>query len=413
MREISSAGQADKVYIVGVGASGSLPPEGARLVEEADILFGGERLLMLFPEAGGEKIAIKRNLSEVEERIRENLGRKKLVVLASGDPNFFGIAGYLVKKLGKEHIEIIPNVSSVQLAFARIKESWEDAAFVSTHGRGPEEILEALSRSRKVAVLTDERWNPGAVVKFLLDRGVSGVRAYLCENLGTEDEKVEEMSLPELSLMKEFAPLSLLLLLREREPERAFGIPEEEFAHRRGLITKQEIRAIVLSKLRLSERSILWDIGAGSGSVSIEASFLARKGRIFAVERDPEQVRLLKENVRKFEAWNVEVIRAEAPEGLSELPDPDAVFIGGSGGRMEEIVDAVCRRLKSGGRIVINAATLESVNAAACSLKRRGFETEVALINVARSKAVADLTLFNALNPVFVIMAKIPEEKVG
>ncbi|RLA84295.1 MAG: precorrin-6Y C5,15-methyltransferase (decarboxylating) subunit CbiT, partial [Deltaproteobacteria bacterium] len=303
-------------------------------------------------------------------------------------------------------------VSSVQLAFARIKESWEDAAFVSTHGRGPEEILDALSRSRKVAVLTDERWNPGAVVKFLLDRGVSGVRAYLCENLGTEGERVEEMSLSELSSMEEFAPLSLLLLLREREPERAFGVPEGEFAHRRGLITKQEIRAIVLSKLRLSERSILWDIGAGSGSISIEASFLARKGRIFAVERDPEQIRLLKENVRRFEAWNVEVIRAEAPEGLSELPDPDAVFIGGSGGRMEEILDAVCRKLKSGGRIVINAATLESVNAAACSLKRRGFETEVALINVARSKAVADLTLFNALNPVFVITAKIPEEKV-
>ena len=122
---------------------------------------------------------------------------------------------------------------------------------------------------------------------------------------------------------------------------------------------------------------------------------------------------VLKENVRRFEAWNVEVIRAEAPEGLSELPDPDAVFIGGSGGRMEEILDVVCCRLKPGGRIVANTATLESMNAAACSLKRRGFETEVALINVARSKAVADLTLFNALNPVFVITAKIPEEKVG
>jgi len=403
MKEISSEGQADKVYILGVGADGSLPPGGARFVEEADILFGGERLLALFPEAGGEKIIVKRNLSEVEERIRENLGRKKLVVLASGDPNFFGIAGYLVKKLGKEHIEIIPNISSVQLAFARIKESWEDAAFVSVHGREPEEILEALSRSRKIAVLTDERWNPGAVAKFLLERGVIGVRAYLCENLGTEGERVAEMSLSELSLMEKFAPLSLLLLLREREQERAFGIPEEELAHRRGLITKQEIRAIALSKLRLSERSILWDIGAGSGSLSIEASFLARKGRIFAVEREPEQIRLLKENVRRFEAWNVEVIRAEAPEGLDGLPDPDAVFIGGSGGRIGEILDVVCRRLKRGGRIVANAATLESMNAAAEGLKRRGFEVEIALVNVARSKAVANLTRLQSLNPVFVI----------
>ncbi len=388
---------------MGVGADGSLPPAGERLVEEADILFGGERLLEMFREARGEKFAIKRNLSEVEERIRENLGRRKLVVLASGDPNFFGIGGYLAKKLGKEHVEVIPNVSSMQLAFARIKESWEDAAFVSVHGRGPEEILQALSRSRKIAVLTDERWNPGAVARFLLERGVSGVRAYLCENLGAEGERVEETSLSELSLKREFAPLSLLLLLREREPERAFGIPEGEFAHRRGLITKQEIRAIALSKLGLSERSIVWDIGAGSGSVSIEASFLVRKGRVFAVERDPEQIELLAENIRKFEAWNVEVIRAEAPEGLDELPDPDAVFIGGSGGRMEEILDVVCRRLKPGGRIVINAATLESMSAAAEGLRRRGFEVEIALVNVARSKALADLTLFKALNPVFVI----------
>jgi len=203
--------------------------------------------------------------------------------------------------------------------------------------------------------------------------------------------------------MKEFSPLNLLLLLREREPARAFGIPEEEFAHRRGLITKQEIRAIALSKLRLFEGSTLWDIGAGSGSVSIEASFLARRGKVFAIEREPEQIKLLKENVRKFEAWNVEVIRAEAPEGLGELPDPDAVFIGGSGGRMEEILDIVCRRLKSGGRIVANAATLESVNAAVDGLKKRGFEVEIALVNVARSKAVADLTRLQALNPVFVI----------
>ena len=402
MKETSSAEQINKVYIIGVGADGSLPPGGLRLVEEADILFGGERLLEMFSPAG-QKVVIKGNLAEVSEQIKSNLGRKRMAVLASGDPNFYGIAKYLVGKLGKEVCEIIPNVSSIQLAFAGIKESWEDAAFVSVHGRGPEEVLSALSQSRKVAVLTDERWNPAAVAQFLLERGINELEAYLCEDLGTEKEKITKTGLLELSRMKGFSPLNLLLLLREREPARAFGIPEEEFAHRRGLITKQEIRAIALSKLRLSERSIVWDIGAGSGSVSIEASFLARKGRIFAVERDLEQIKLLAENIRKFEAWNVEVIRAEAPEGLDKLPDPDAVFIGGSGGRMEEILDVVSRRLKPGGRIVANAATLESMNAAADGLRRRGFEIEVALVNVARSKAVANLTRLQSLNPVFVI----------
>ena len=259
MKETSSAGQIDKVYIIGVGANGSLPPGGLKLVEEADILFGGERLLEMFSSAG-QKVVIKGNLSEVSEQIKSNLGRKQMVVLASGDPNFYGIAKYLVGKLGKEACGIIPNVSSMQLAFARIKESWEDAAFVSVHGREVGEVLKVLSQSRKVAVLTDERWNPAAVAQFLLERGINELEAYLCEDLGTEKEKVTKTGLLELSQMKGFSPLNLLLLLQEREPARAFGIPEEEFAHCRGLITKQEIRAIVLSKLRLSERSIVWDL---------------------------------------------------------------------------------------------------------------------------------------------------------
>jgi len=155
--------------------------------------------------------------------------------------------------------------------------------------------------------------------------------------------------------------------------------------------------------MRLTDESVLWDIGAGSGAVSIEASFLVRKGRIYTIEKNNTDVAIIKKNLRKFQAPNVEVVQAFAPDGLSNLPDPTAVFIGGSGGRMEEILDFVSRRLKPGGRIVINVVALENLNAAVNALKARGFVPDVSLVNVARSTSVMELTRFEALNPVFVV----------
>lgn len=404
-----------KVYIIGVAPYGasSLTPPAHRLLNRAELVFGGKRLLQMFPHHPGEKVVIKNNLAEATDLIKRNLGRKRMVVLASGDPNFYGIAGYLTAKLGKNVVDITPNVSAMQLAFARIGESWEDAVFVSVHSRPIADIVNTVRSNAKIGIFTDDKHTPAAVARVLLKHGVDGYRAYVCQNLGGKEEKIVKTNLPNLVKMK-FSPLNVLILLREqskRQSQQIFGIPEASFYRRReGLITKQELRAVSLAKMHLTEESVLWDIGAGSGAVSIEASFLARRGHIYAIEKNEKDIAIIKKNLRKFNVSNVEVVKTFAPDGLDNLPDPTAVFIGGSGGRVKEILDLVSQRLESGGRIAINIVALENLSAAVSALKAIGFVLDITLINIARSTGVTELTRLEALNPVFVITGVKKEE---
>jgi precorrin-6Y C5,15-methyltransferase (decarboxylating) len=403
-----------KVHVIGVAPDGasSLLPEARRLMDRAEIVFGGKRLLDTFPSLTGKKIAVRNNLAEVTDLIKKNLRQKRIVVLASGDPNFYGIASYLTGKLGKDIVEIIPNISAMQVAFARIKESWEDAVFASVHSRPIEDIIEIVHLNHKIGIFTDGEHTPAAIARVLLEHGVDGYQAYVCQNLGREDERVIETDLHGLR-QTECSPLNILILLRARQKKpaaalypRSLGIPDEEFHQRRpkeGLITKQEVRAVSLAKLRLTDESVLWDIGAGSGAVSTEASFLIRKGQIYAIEKNNTDVAIIKKNLQKFRVPNVKVVHTSAPDGLSKLPEPTAAFIGGSGGRMEEILDLLCRRLKPGGRIVINIVALENLSAAVNTLKARGFAADVTLVNISRSTGVKELTRLEALNPVFVV----------
>ncbi|MFC2050530.1 precorrin-6y C5,15-methyltransferase (decarboxylating) subunit CbiE [Chloroflexota bacterium] len=413
----------NKIYVIGVAPNGasSLLPETRQLAENAEIVFGGKRLLDMFPSLTGERITIRNNLAEVTDLIKKNLRHKKMAVLASGDPNFYGIASYLTGKLGKDIVEIIPNVSAMQMAFARIKESWQDAVFVSVHSRPIEDIVETVCSNNKIGIFTDDEHTPATIANVLLEHGVDGYQAYVCQNLGRKDEKVIETDLHGLHQTK-CSPLNILILLRVRQKKpagvrypRSLGIPDEEFHQRRpkeGIITKQEIRTISLAKMRLTDDSVLWDIGAGSGAVSIEASFLVRRGRIYAIEKNNADVAIIKKNLQKFHVSNVEVVHTLAPDGLDKLPDPTAAFIGGSGGKMEEILDLLCRRLKPDGRIVINIVALENLNTAVNALKARGFVADVTLANVSRSTGIKELTRFEALNPVFVVTGVPSLEKV-
>lgn len=413
----------DKVHIIGVGPGGasSLLPRVRRLLNRAEMVFGGQRLLDMFGSLAGEKVSIRDNLAEVADLMKRNLRQKRIAVLASGDPNFYGIAGYLTDKLGRDVVEIIPNVSAMQLAFARIKASWEDAVFVSVHARPIEDIIEAVRSNHKIGVFTDDKHTPATIAKALLENGIDGYQAYVCENLGERDEHITQTKLGGLC-GAEFSPLNILILLKDqKEPagslfSRVLGIPDEEYHQRKpkeGLITKQEVRAVSLARMRLTDNSIVWDIGAGSGAISIEASRLAGKGRIYAIEKNDTDVAVIKKNLQKFQAPNVKVVHTFAPEGLERLPAPTAVFIGGSGGRMEEILDVVCRRLKPGGRIVINIVALENLSAAVTALKARDFVSDVVLVNIARSAGIMELTRFEALNPVFVVAASRKEGQVA
>jgi precorrin-6Y C5,15-methyltransferase (decarboxylating) len=376
---------------------------------------GSERLLSLFTNLTAKRIPLGPDLKAAIEDIREAAAQgSKVVVLASGDPGFYGIGKTVVAALGREQVEIVPNISSIQLAFARLGESWEDAALLSVHGRPLDDVVDILVRSDKSAVLTDPHNNPQAIGQAMLGRNAGPYRAYVCENLGTAQERVIETSLEGLSI-GQYAPMNVLILINQAlsgpasmppQADYLFGAPEEAFAHRRpvaGLITKLEVRAVALALLHLRSNSTVWDIGAGSGAVSIEVARLAPDGQVFAIERDPMSLENIRNNSRKFDVSNLTAVQAEAPDGLDGLAAPDAVFIGGSGGRLSEIIAVACHRLQTGGRLVAGLATLENLGLAMAEMRRHGYTASVTEVSAARSRSVGALTRLQSANPVFLV----------
>lgn len=425
------------LHIIGVGAEGppSLTPRARDLVAAAEVLAGGRRHLERFPDHPAERVIVGGDLDAVAARLGAALAEgRRVVVLASGDPNFYGVAGPLLGRLGRERAEILPNVSAMQLAFARLRLSWEDAALASVHARPLADILEIVRRHPKVGLFTDPRHTPAAVASFLLEQGVPPRRAFVCENLGTARERVVSCALADLP-GREFAPLNVLVLVEEDRPSppaRAaagggeagaaagpawplLGLPDGAFAQRRprdGLITKMEVRAVSLARLALRPGDAVWDVGAGSGSVGIEAARLAPSLRVYAVERRPDDLERVRENAARFGAGNLVAVLGEAPEALAALPDPDAVFVGGSGGRLAEILRTAAARLRRGGRLVCNLATLENLSEAEAVLRELGWERDVILLNAARSRTLPGrpLTRLEALDPVFILAARRPGE---
>ncbi|WP_432821556.1 precorrin-6y C5,15-methyltransferase (decarboxylating) subunit CbiE [Trichloromonas sp.] len=398
----------NKIYVIGAGVEGQegFSRRSLELIGKADILFGGERQLQLFPEFAGEKVVIGSNLSGIVERLNSRKGLA--VVLASGDPLFFGVGRMLLRNLDKDALEFLPNVSSVQYAFAKIKEPWDDTVFVSAHGRGLKGAVDRIVSNDKAAILTDDVNTPAAIAAELIERGRDGYTAYLCENLGGADERIRNIDLHGLLKIKA-APLNVLILIKQFEAAGdeyvpTLGIPDEEFATIKKLITKEEIRVVTLAKLKLRHDMCLWDVGAGSGSVSIEADHLLPNGRIFAMERNEQCLGFIKQNLNKFNTRHVTLVPGEAPDCFEDLPDPDRVFIGGSGGNLFDILDAVDARLPAEGRIVINAITLETLTAATEYFDNAGYQVEVTTVNISRTRPLTEYKMFEAYNPVYIIV---------
>jgi len=396
-----------KIYLVGAGIKGweGFGAKALEIIARGDVLIGAQRHLDIFPEYSGKKMVLG-DLSVMLEFLRKT--DKRVTVLASGDPNFFGLSRFLLRNLPKERIEIFANVTSMQYAFARIKEPWDDAVFVSVHGRGIKSAIDKIIASEKVAVLTDESNSPSVIAAELIKRGADGYIAWVCEDLGMPTEKFTKTDVRGLVELQS-SPLNILILIKAWEPTLetwpVIGIDDDQFATAKKLITKQEVRAVTLAKLQLQNDLVLWDIGAGSGSISIEAGNLMPNGKVFALEKNPQYLTFIRENLRKFSARNVLLIEAFAPEGIDDLPDPDRVFIGGSGGMLEDIVDAVDKRLKPEGMIVLNAVTLDTLIKAVEFLEDHGYTVEVACVNVAKTRGLTEYKMFEAHNPVYIISA--------
>jgi len=399
------------VAVVGIGEDGlnGLSPDARRAVDAAEVLVGGERHQRLLGEHPARRVVFKRDAARLAEQVEQLLeAGRRVVVLASGDPVYFGIGPLLVERLGIERVRICSHPGAVQLAFARLGLAWQDARVLSAHGRPLAPVVTAALAHARLAILTDGEHTPAVVARALLDAGMEPTAQTWClERLGGAAERIQHGTLGE-SVDWTADPLNVVLIVRDQACVRgaplSIGLPEDAYAHERGQITKADVR--VLSLVRLAPRAgdVVWDVGAGSGAVSVEAAGLCGpSGAVYAVERRAEQQACIVENRRRHGASTVRLVAGEAPAALAGLPDPDAVFVGGSGGQLEPILDVVLARLRPGGRLVLNMATLEGVHAAATFFRARGLAFELMEVSIARGVALGDGTRLAPLNPVFIV----------
>ena len=396
--------------LIGIGDNGqeSLLPQYAQWIEGSEVLVGGERLLAFFPNYQGEKVVIKGGLPALVERLQNET--RPTVVLASGDPLFYGIGSYLSSKI---NIEVYPYISAIQLAFAKMGESWQDAYVVSVHGRSMKGLAQRIDGKAKVALLTDAENSPNQIAEYLLSFGMTEYRAFVAENLQGENEQTGWYELEEMVGL-EFSPLNVVILKKVSDgPSWPLGIEDEEFSQRKpdkGLITKKEIRVLSLYALQLKKNSTVWDVGTCTGSMAIEAARLAPEGQVFAIEKNEPDLENCFQNQRKFRT-DLTAIHGKAPQGLETFPDPDAIFIGGTGGEMVDLIQTCCQRLKEGGRIVLNAATIENLYRANEAFAQAGFQTSIMHAQISRSKPILSMNRFVPLNPIYIITAQRKEDE--
>ena len=405
-----------KIHILGVGSDGmrGLTGRARELLQQADVVLGAEPTLALMPELKAARIAIGSDLAETAQFLEANLGSKKMVVVASGDPLFYGVARWLCDRLGKERFEVLPHVSSMQLAFARIKESWEEAYLTNLATHSLEEVLDRIRTAETVGLFTSEQESPPNIAKQLLARGLDYFKAYVCENLGAPDERVTQGELSDIQEM-EFAPLNVMVLKRKPgRPDqqraaarfRRFGNPDDVFAQSRpksGLITQAEVRAIALAQLDVQPASVVWDIGAGSGSVSIEAAQLAHLGMVYAIEQDVADYHLIVANAQTFGLRNLTAIHGLAPAVFDGLPAPDCIFVGGLGKEVARLLEAAHAALRPGGRLAVHVASLDNLSAVYAALKSLAPHVSALLVNLARGNEQLETLRFEALNPTFLL----------
>ena len=407
-----------RIYIVGIGDDGfqGLTGHARQLIEQAEVLLGTSPLLRKIPDTNAERIEIGSGLESLKETIVK-LPKRSTVMLAGGDPLFYGIARYLTDSFGKDRFEVVPHVSSMQLAFARVKESWDDAYLTNLATQSLDRVVDNIRTAERVGLFTTELISPSVVAEALLDRRIDYFTVYVCENLGTPDEVVTQGDLNSIR-KQSFCEMNVMVLVRRQgaadspsgsKRKRLFGNPDDLFLQsrpKRGLLTPSEVRCIALSELSLSPDSIVWDVGAGSGSLAIEAAAITSRGKVFAIEMDAEDFGLMIENARMFDVPGLVPIHGQAPEAFDELPDPNAIFIGGSGRMVPDLVQSALLRLVPGGSIVVNVSSPDNLVAVQTKIDEAGLRSDVRMINIARGQYQLDRVRFDAMNPTFLVLGR-------
>ena len=392
------------VTLIGMGSGQpeNLTLQGLAALRQADLILGARRLLAVLPAGCTENRAAAYRPDEVAELLQTS-GAENAVLVYSGDTGFYSGASSMMEKLEALGVRarVLPGLSSIQLLAAALGRPWQGWNLVSAHGRICDPVAECM-QGRPTFFLTGGSEDPATLCAQLTAEGFGDVQAVVGQCLGTPEEKLFRGSVKELAAGR-FNSLSVLLVeAAEVLPRRAPGLPDEAFERGDVPMTKQEVRAAVLAKLAVRPEDILWDVGAGTGSVSVELALAAPRGRVYAVECRPEGCALIKANREKFRTRNLVLVEGLAPAALSDLPAPDAVFIGGSKGSLAAIVDAALDK-NPDARICVSAIALESLSASVAALTAKGRTVQVSQIAVSRAKAVGGLHLMMAQNPIYLI----------
>lgn len=392
------------VTLIGMGSGQpeNLTLQGLAALRQADLILGARRLLAVLPAGCTENRAAAYRPDEVAELLQTS-GAENAVLVYSGDTGFYSGASSMMEKLEALGVRarVLPGLSSIQLLAAALGRPWQGWNLVSAHGRTCDPVAECM-QGRPTFFLTGGSEDPATLCAQLAAEGFGDVQGVVGQCLGTPEEKLFRGSVKELAAGR-FNSLGVLLVEAvEGLPRRAPGLPDEAFERGDVPMTKQEVRAAVLAKLAVRPEDILWDVGAGTGSVSVELALAAPRGRVYAVECRPEGCALIKANREKFRTRNLVLVEGLAPAALSDLPAPDAVFIGGSKGSLAAIVDAALDK-NPDARVCVSAIALETLSAAVAALTAKGRTVQVSQIAVSRARAVGGLHLMMAQNPIYLI----------
>lgn len=399
------------INIVGIGPgdAGYILPLAKEKIESSDVLIGGKRNLELFSHLDKKEVIVGNNLDYICRFIVEHGANRTITVLASGDPGIYSITEYIKSQIPGIELFVVPGISSFQYLCGKLGISWHDIRIASLHGRR-EDIFDIIRKNNKVVIFTGGTVRPQNICESMIEEGILDVSITVGENLSYKNERIVTGTLQKISEMS-FESLSIMLVQNEDTVDsknKAWnyttpGIPDSMFIRGDTPMTKEEVRAVTISKLKLSKSDTVYDIGAGTGSVSVECSFCCPFGKILSIEREEDAILLIKKNVNKFGLKNVTVVKGEAPSVLKGLPPPDRVFIGGSAGRMEELLEWV-KSHERPVRVVINSVTVESVYEALKGMENKGFSNiDVINMSVSRGRLAGGKHLMQAMNPVFII----------
>ncbi|XHU95346.1 MAG: precorrin-6y C5,15-methyltransferase (decarboxylating) subunit CbiE [cyanobacterium endosymbiont of Rhopalodia gibba] len=411
------------IKVIGIGLNGviGLTKPVQEIVNKATLLVGSKRHLSYFSEHPAQIIVMRDLLETIEKINKEKDNHNCIVILVSGDPFFFGLGRLLIDYFPVKDLTFYPHISSIQLAFNSLKIPWQDTKIVSVHGREIDNLIPLFKQGvNKIAILTDHNNNPSVIARLYLSLNLPYDYKFLvCENLGDSSEKIQSFSAKELSGKNPDVFASLNIIVALQQPLNnfleidfnhlpLFGLPDylfSTFKDRPGLITKREIRISILGELSLQNKQIVWDVGAGTGSVSVEIARLCPNSKIYALEKTAVGIALIKKNCQRLKAFNVVPIYGKAPNILANLPQPHRIFMGGSGGNIIPILEVCKDRLAEDGILVIALATLENLAIAVDWFKKKSWDYQLLNLQVSRSASAGNLTRFSPLNPIILLRA--------